>query len=216
MNAIEGFTGIMLKKMAGSEYNEKTERYLKKVKANSTRLLALINDFLDLSRIEAGRMELIEEPLSPRELALEWQGSLSSLAYEKGLDFKLAIDPSLPETIYTDGEALTKIATNLIGNAIKFTERGSIAITWTKSSDTEMKIDVSDTGMGIPPHAREYIFDEFRQVDQSSKRKHGGTGLGLAIVQRVARELKGRVTVESELDKGSTFTVTLPLKTGTN
>lgn len=212
MNAIEGFTGIMLKRMAGVEYNDKSERYLKKVQSNSQRLLNLINDFLDLSRIESGRLELANLPISPVEMAKRWEDELAVLGAGKPVSFKVSIDPNLPETIYGDEEALSKIARNLLGNAFKFTAEGEVTLSL-ESRDHEMVLRVTDTGIGIPPHAREYIFDEFRQVDQSSKRKYGGTGLGLAIVQKLARAMGGVVTLESEVGKGSSFTVAIPVQT---
>ncbi len=210
MNAIEGFTSIILKKMAGVEYNPKAERYLGKIQSNSQRLLALINDFLDLSRIESGRLELAHLPMSPTEMAQKWQENLSVLADNKGLEFTVSVDPALPETLYGDEESITKIAINLVGNAIKFTEAGSVGLSLEQHGD-QLKMQVADTGIGIPPHARDFIFDEFRQVDQSSKRQYGGTGLGLSIVHKLAREMGGTVTLESEVGVGSTFTVTLPI-----
>lgn len=212
MNAIEGFTGIILKRMAGTDYNEKTARYLEKIKSNSKRLLGLINDFLDLSRIESGRYELAYLPIAPHTLAQQWRETLSVLADNKGLTFDVDVDPELPVTIYGDEESLSKIVINLVGNAIKFTEQGLVKLSLQKH-DQVMVLQVSDTGMGIPPHAREYIFEEFRQVDQSSKRQHGGTGLGLAIVQRLVRAMNGTVTLESEVGVGSTFTVQIPIAT---
>ncbi|MCL4254193.1 MAG: HAMP domain-containing protein [Anaerolineae bacterium] len=215
MNAIEGFTGIMLKRMAGVEYNEKAERYLQKVQSNSRRLLALINDFLDLSRIESGRLELANLPYSPKEMAQKWRENLVVLADQKGLQFDVKVDENLPDSIHGDEESISKIAINLIGNAIKFTETGAVTVNVEKQ-DGNMAIVVQETGIGIPPHAREFIFDEFRQVDQSSKRVHGGTGLGLAIVQKLTREMGGTVTLQSEVGMGSTFTVILPLQTKPN
>ncbi len=211
MNAIEGFTGIMLKRMAGVEYNDKAERYLKKVQSNSHRLLGLINDFLDLSRIESGRLELANLPMSPKDMAQKWQENLSVLADNKNLVFDVSVDPNLPETIFGDEESISKIAINLVGNAIKFTETGSVTLSLQQQGQ-QMAIEVHDTGVGIPPHARDFVFEEFRQVDQSSKRKHGGTGLGLAIVQKLAREMGGTVTLQSEVGVGSTFTVLLPIQ----
>jgi signal transduction histidine kinase len=212
LHAIESFTGIMLNKMGGAEYNEKTSGYLQRVATNSKRLLGLINDFLDLSRIEAGRIELADMPFQPAKLAWQWYDELGVLADKKGLDFVMNIDPNMPHTLYGDEEALSKIALNLLDNAIKFTEKGSVKLSLRPNGDS-WQIAVTDTGIGIPPHAREYIFDEFRQVDQSSKRRYGGTGLGLSIVQRFARSMGGNVTLESEMGEGSTFTVTLPMKT---
>jgi len=182
------------------------------VQANSQRLLSLINDFLDLSRIESGRLELANLPISPVEMVRRWENELGGLAEGKAITFKVSVDPNLPETIYGDEEAMTKIARNLLGNAFKFTSEGQVTLSM-ECHDHQMSIQVSDTGIGIPPHAREYIFDEFRQVDQTSKRKYGGTGLGLAIVQKITRAMGGTVTLESELGKGSTFTVAIPIQT---
>lgn len=210
LNAIEGFTGIILKKMGGADFNAKTEEYLHRVHSNSRRLLQLINDFLDLSRVEAGRLELAHQPFAPARLAQRWRDEIGVLAEKKGLAFELSIDPALPTTLYGDEEAISKVTINLLSNAIKFTEQGGITLKL-EVHDTTWNILVSDTGIGIPPHARDFIFEEFRQVDQSSKRKYGGTGLGLAIVQKYARSMGGNVTLKSELGQGSTFMVTLPL-----
>lgn len=211
MNAIEGFTGILLNRMARVEINDKAERYITKIQSNSRRLLGLINDFLDLSRIESGRLELAHSPMSPSKMADQWRDNISSLADNKDLDFEISVDPTLPEMIYGDEEALSKIAINLIGNAIKFTEEGSVSVKLEKR-DEQLALEVTDTGIGIPPHSREFIFEEFRQVDMSSKRKHGGTGLGLSIVSKLAREMGGSVSLDSELGVGSTFTVLLPIQ----
>ncbi len=211
MNAIKGFAGILLNRMAGVDFNNKAERYLGKIQANSDRLLGLINDILDLSRIESGRLELAYLPMSPQEMVNTWHGSLSILADNKNLAFEVNVDPNLPETIYGDEESISKIAINLVGNAIKFTEEGSVTLDLQRHG-SQMELKVTDTGIGIPPHAKDYIFDEFRQVDQSSTRKYGGTGLGLAIVQKLVREMGGQITLESEVEVGSTFTVLLPMQ----
>lgn len=215
MNAIEGFAGIMMKRMAGVEYNDPAGRYIAKIRSNSQRLLNLINDFLDLSRIEAGRLELAHSAIIPREMAAKWKENLGVLAENKDIALEVNTSSDMPEVIYGDEESITKIAINLIGNAIKFTETGSVNVQLSRRAD-QMCLEVRDTGIGIPPHAREFIFDEFRQVDQSSKRLHGGTGLGLAIVQKLARAMNGTVTVDSEVGVGSTFTVLLPLHTSTD
>jgi signal transduction histidine kinase len=212
LNAIDGFTGIILGKIAGADFNSKTEDYLNRIRANSKRLLQLINDFLDLSRIEAGRLELANLPFSPTKLVAQWQAEIGGLAEKKGVQFEVKVDPTLPETLFGDEEAVSRVALNLLGNAIKFTEQGHILVSVDRA-DRTWNIMVEDTGIGIPPHARDFIFDEFRQVDQSSKRKYGGTGLGLAIVQKYTRAMGGTVNLKSELAKGSTFTVTLPIKT---
>jgi signal transduction histidine kinase len=212
MNAIEGFVGIILSRMGGTEYNEKTATYLQRVRANSQRLLALINDFLDLSRVESGRLDLANQPFEPAKLAQRWRSELGVLAENKQIGFEVQIDPELPKTLIGDEEAISKVAINLIGNAIKFTDKGKVTVALAASGD-EWNIIVSDTGIGIPPHAREFVFEEFRQVDQSSRRKHGGTGLGLAIVQKYTRSMGGQVTLKSEVGQGSEFTVSLPIVT---
>lgn len=211
MNAIEGFTSIMLSRMGGAEFNDKTERYITRVNANSKRLLQLINDFLDLSRVESGRLELASQPFSPLELAQRWKTEIGILAEKKGIELELTLDPNLPEVVYGDEEAVSKVALNLLSNAIKFTEQGKVTLTVANGGD-QWRIVVADTGIGIPPHAREFVFEEFRQVDQTSKRKYGGTGLGLAIVQKYTRTMGGTVALQSEVGEGSTFTVTLPLQ----
>ena len=211
LNAIEGFTSIMLSGM-GIELSPKAEDMVKRVSANSKRLLHLINDFLDLSRIESGRLELVKSPISPSTMARRWQSEVGVLAEEKGIDFALNVDPQLPQTILGDEDALSKIAINLLGNAFKFTQQGQVALDLQRVNG-DWTITVSDTGIGIPTHAREYIFEEFRQVDGSSKRLYGGTGLGLSLVQKLTRAMGGNVTLESEVGKGSTFTITLPLET---
>ena len=211
MNAIEGFTSIMLNGLGGVEFNEPARVFVQRIQSNSKRLLALINDFLDLSRIESGRMELANSPFSPRELASRWEDEIGILADKKKLTFETYIDPTIPETLRGDAEAISKVAINLLSNAIKFTEEGRVNLSLERQGQ-HWRIVVKDTGIGIPPHAREFVFDEFRQVDQSSKRKYGGTGLGLAISQKIVRTMGGSISLESELGQGSTFFVTLPLQ----
>lgn len=209
LNAIEGFTSIMLSGM-GITLEPKPRHMVERIQVNSQRLLTLINDVLDLSRIEAGRMELVCKPVNPRSLAAQWQQQLGILAERKGLRFQLTIDPELPYMLQLDENLLSKIVTNLLSNAIKFTQEGEIELALHSQDDT-WTIMVRDTGIGISPHAQEIIFDEFRQADQSTTRKYQGSGLGLAIVQRLVRSMDGTITLKSEVDQGSTFTITLPL-----
>lgn len=133
------------------------------------------------------------------------------LAQEKGLDFTVTVDDKLPAQIVGDKDRITQIVVNLLSNAFKFTEKGAVDLTITGRTNSWV-ISVADTGIGIPPHALNYIFDEFRQVDGSSKRMYGGSGLGLAIVRNLCRLLNGKVSVTSEVGLGSVFTVTLPLE----
>jgi signal transduction histidine kinase len=210
LNAIEGFTGIMLGGM-GIELDMKARGMVERISTNSKRLVDLVNDFLDLSRIESGRMDLVDVPFSPSDLVEKWRRQLSVLADQKDLLFTVTVDPSLPARLLGDDDALSKIGQNLLGNAFKFTEQGRVTLDLKRDGDN-WQIIVSDTGIGIPSHAHDYIFDEFRQVDGSSTRKYGGTGLGLAIVQKLVRLMGGTIRIESELGEGSTFIVTLPLK----
>lgn len=210
LNAIEGFTSIMLSDM-GVNLDPQARRMVERVSTNSKRLLHLINDFLDLSRIESGRLDVVRLPLSPADLAAKWTAQVGVLGEKKALAFHVHVDPTLPAKIYGDEELLSKIAINLLGNAFKFTSIGSVSLAL-KNQGATWTLEVTDTGIGIPPHAREYIFDEFRQVDGSSKRLYGGSGLGLAIVQKLVRAMNGTITVQSEVGQGTTFTVTLPLE----
>jgi signal transduction histidine kinase len=211
LNAIRGFTTIMLEGMGG-EVDEEAQHMLSRVDANGARLLGLINDVLDIAKIEAGRMELVNEQMSVSQLASQWKSQMSVLAEQKGIGFEVHVDANLPEKIYGDSQRLTQIATNLLSNAFKFTKEGKVTMDIGQDNDN-WTIRVTDTGIGIPPHALNYIFEEFRQVDGSSKREFGGTGLGLAIVRNLCRTMGGSIKVTSELGKGSVFTVALPLRT---
>jgi two-component system sensor kinase len=209
LNAIEGFTSIMLNGM-GITLEPRAEDMVKRISANSKRLLQLINDFLDLSRIESGRLEIIHVPIVPSEIAEKWRSQVSVLGEEKGIPLDIEIDPALPPVLLSDEDALSKIAINLLSNAFKFTHAGRVTLRLARAG-ADWAVIVRDTGIGIPAHAREYIFEEFRQVDGSSKRLYGGTGLGLALVQKLSRALGGSVALETEVGKGSTFSVILPL-----
>ena len=210
MNAIIGYADLMLTGLTG-ELTEKQRDYVERLIANGERLLALINDILDLSKIEAGQFKLIRQPFEPASLLRSVAFQMETLAYKKGLTFRTYLDPELPPVLVGDAARLEQVLVNLVSNAIKFTESGSVEVEFKKTGDSQWSISVKDTGVGIPPHAMEYIFDEFRQVDGSSQRKHGGTGLGLAIVRKLAMMMGGTVRAQSEVGKGSTFTVHLPL-----
>jgi signal transduction histidine kinase len=211
LNAILGFCGIMLEGMGG-EFDDEARHMLDRIYSNSNRLLHLINEVLDLAKIESGRMEITQQPLPPRSLANQWQAQMNVLAIQKGLQFETYVAPDMPDIIYCDPERVTQIAVNLLSNAFKFTERGSVKLS-IERQETTWTLAVTDTGIGIPPHAINYIFDEFRQLDGSSKRVYGGSGLGLAIVRNLCMMMDGNVKVVSTLGEGSTFTVTLPLVT---
>ncbi len=210
LNAIIGFTGIMIAGMGG-EIDDDARHMVSRVQANSERLLDLIDSVLDLAKIEAGRIEIMYVPVSPKALAERWQSETEVLAHGKNLSLDVTVDPALPDMLLGDDDRLTQIAVNLLSNAIKFTDAGGVKLNIGKSGET-WTIAVSDTGVGIPPHALNYIFDEFRQADGSTTRMYGGTGLGLSIARRLTMMMNGTIRVNSEVGKGSTFTVTLPLK----
>jgi signal transduction histidine kinase len=214
MNAIRGFTGIMLSGMGGT-LDEDARHMIARIDTNSERLLRLINDILDLSRIEARKLEVVYTPLMLRQLVNRWEGEVGVLAAQNSLHFTTEVDPQLPESIYGDAERLSQIVINLLSNAFKFTPEGSVHLCISQQGDM-YQIQVWDTGIGIAAEAQQYIFEEFRQVDGSTTRPYRGSGLGLAIVRNLVRMMDGQITLESNLGAGSTFTVTLPLLTPVN
>ncbi|HLV44184.1 MAG TPA: ATP-binding protein, partial [Aggregatilineales bacterium] len=161
----------------------------------------------------AGRVELVHRPFSPEALVKNVENTIRAQAEEKGLSFVTMLDANLPTEIVGDRQRLEQIALNLASNAVKFTEEGGVTLTVQRADDKQWEIVVSDTGVGIPPHAQEVIFEKFRQVDGTSRRAYGGTGLGLAITRELALLMDGSVRVKSTPGEGSTFTVTLPLVT---
>lgn len=208
LNTVLGYSGIMLDGIAG-ELDEHARSMLLKIQKSGSALLELINDILDIAKIEAGRLTLVTAPFSIRAAAEEWQAQIEVVAVQKGLAFQRHVSPHVPEWLDGDKVRLSQIVLNLLSNAVKFTKVGSITLNIGWKVDT-LEIVVCDTGIGIPPDSLELIFEEFRQVDGSSRREYGGSGLGLAIVRHLCTAMGGTVTVSSEVDKGSTFTVTLP------
>ncbi|MBL8132685.1 MAG: HAMP domain-containing protein [Anaerolineae bacterium] len=208
LNAVLGYAAIIQE----DEVLDEDVRYMvSRMEGNSVRLLNLINDILDISRINANRIEIVSRPVDLRALAQTWHHDFSREAEGKGLDFRLDIDPALPPKIVGDEERLTQITANLLQNAFKFTSHGYVRLGVTRDAD-RFRIIIEDSGQGIPETWHHLIFDEFRQVDMGSRRKHGGAGLGLSIVKKLCLLMGGNVTVSSKLDVGSTFTVTLPLR----
>ncbi|MCC6615651.1 MAG: PAS domain-containing protein [Anaerolineae bacterium] len=211
LNAIIGFSDLMLTGITG-QLTEKQEDYVNRVLNNSERLLSMINDLLDVSKIEAGRLEIVEAPFSPRDLIERVTAQLHGIAEKKNLTLSTEVSGDLPPVLIGDAQRLEQIVANLISNAIRFAEQGRVDVRANRIDQAWWMIEVADTGIGIPSHALEYIFDEFRQVDGTTHRQHGGTGLGLAVVKRLTLLMNGKVGVESEVGKGSTFTIQLPLK----
>ncbi len=210
LNAIIGFSEVMMMGLTG-ELPAESERAIERVHHNSERLLTLIDDILDISRIEAGRVEILRQPFKPTDLLNSVEQSVKPQASVKGLEIATLLDPNLPEMLLGDFKRLEQILINLTANAVKFTDTGRVLIALKRVDMDTWSIEVSDTGIGIPVHALETIFEKFRQVDGTSRRAYGGTGLGLAIVRELALLMNGNVKVQSKLRVGSTFTVTLPM-----
>jgi CheY-like chemotaxis protein/two-component sensor histidine kinase len=188
--------------------------YLESIQSGAKSLLTLINDILDLSKIEAGKLSFRYEPVSLIRIIEEIRSVFSPAAQEKGLDFAVDISPALPTDFMLDEVRLRQILFNLVGNAVKFTDRGRIGVTAEVVSRADCTVDlrlsVSDTGIGIPPESKSTVFEAFRQHDALNTKKYGGTGLGLTITRRLVEMMGGRITLESEVDVGTCFTLTLP------
>jgi signal transduction histidine kinase len=209
MNAILGFTEMLIDGLYGA-IPESLKEPLGDIQMNGRHLLRLINDVLDLSKIEAGRMELALGEYSVREVVDIAQLSLRSLAAEKRLEFSSDVPGGLPPA-YGDSRRLTQCLINLAGNALKFTKQGRVEIGVRLDGD-QLTYRVADTGIGIPKEELENVFAEFRQVDATVTREFGGTGLGLSITKKFVEMHDGRIWVESEPGKGSTFFFTVPLR----
>ena len=207
LNAMIGFLGLML---YSEQLDDDNVHMAERSIANAERLLSLINNILDLSRITVGRLEIIPVEVQPEQLAKAIEDDMALRFKEKDLDLVVEVDQRLPTTIVHDEERLVQIATNLIGNAIKFTDEGEVRMSLIRNRD-RLIVKVADTGIGIPTSKQQIIFDEFTQVDSSSTRNYGGAGLGLSIVKQLAILMRGSVSVESTMGEGSTFTVDLPL-----
>jgi DNA-binding response OmpR family regulator/signal transduction histidine kinase len=205
LNAITGYCDLLTRD-EGSRLTPHGRRDLSVIKSSAKTLLALINDILDLSKIEAGRAEVVKEPVDLVELADECVASVRELV--KGKDVTLHADITAHH-VFSDPLKLRQLLLNLLSNAAKFTEAGEIVVT-AEAQGTTLVISVEDTGSGIPDDQLPFIFDKFRQVDGSARRKVGGTGLGLAIVKEVALLLGGTINATSTLGRGSRFTVVLP------
>ncbi len=208
LNAIIGFDEAMLGGMAGT-FTPKQAELLGHIQKNGRRLLGLINDILDLSKIEAGALELYLSPVSPSGVIGEIIQSLQSLAHEKNIQLGVDFSDSTPTIILGDKKKLEQVLTNLLSNAIKFTPNGEITVTTQAVDDSTWQFSVRDTGIGINADSLDIIFDPFKQLDSSISRKYKGTGLGLAITKRLVEAMSGSIGVVSEPGKGSVFTVTL-------
>ncbi len=208
MTVILGFTGTLLRGGQG-ELNAPQRESLERVQRNARMLLGLINDVLDISKIEAGKMEIVRQRIDVGVLLTQVRNDFSETANRKGLKLETEIAPGL-ETVTSDPGRLTQVFTNLVGNALKFTDQGSILVRAEPRGDDRWALIVADTGIGIPEEEQGTIFEEFRQGEPEEHRGRGGTGLGLAIVRKLVLALGGTISVESARGKGARFTVLLP------
>ncbi len=222
MNAILGFSEILLNKIEDPVH----KNYLKSIYSSGKTLLALINDILDLSKIEAGKLEIQPEPVNLKRVLNEIELIFSHKFQEKGIEFILDISEQMPEAMILDEVRIRQILLNLIGNAVKFTSRGYVKLSayctartgeFSDPAEQALKIpdksdivfEVEDTGIGIPQDQQELIFENFRQQDGQKARKYGGTGLGLTITKKLAEIMNGDISVKSEAARGSTFKIVL-------
>jgi signal transduction histidine kinase/DNA-binding response OmpR family regulator len=212
MNGIIGMTELAL----GTSLSRDQREYLQTVKSCADSLLALMNDMLDFSKIEAGKLRLDEAPFNIRDVVDETTSALGLRAHEKGLELACQVPPDVPAELVGDAGRLRQVVMNLVGNAVKFTERGEVVVRLSVDSrageEILLHVSVSDTGIGIPRDRQQLIFQAFEQADTSTTRRFGGTGLGLAIVSKLAQLMGGATWVESEEGRGSTFHFTARLR----
>ena len=215
MNAVIGISHLL--EHTGLDADQR--QLLGKLQIAGRSLLGIINDVLDLAKIEAGEMQLETAPFSPAELLGELAALFSAQAEAKSVDLRVDGRAALPPAVMGDALRLRQILSNLISNALKFTERGEVRVSVEPETDAQdhtwLRWSVSDSGIGIAPEVLPQLFDPFSQADASTTRRFGGTGLGLSIVRRLARMMGGDVEVQSRLGEGSTFTVKLPFETAT-
>lgn len=213
LNAILGMTELSLDTQLSQDQRE----FLLTIQKNSENLLRLIDDVLDLSKIEANRMDLEQIPFDPRELAEEVAESLNVRAASKDVELVLDVDPHLPKEIVGDPKRVRQVLVNLVGNAVKFTERGSVELSvevedWKPGDRVDLGFVVADTGVGIAKSKQKKLFSRFYQAESSTTRKFGGTGLGLNISRSLVELMGGRIDFASEKGKGSTFRVNITTK----
>ncbi len=211
LNAIVGFSQILLKEGKENVRKSKFIQFLKNIKASAENLSELINNILDLSKIEAGKISISEEDLNLKLLVQGIYHINKAQAIQKGIRFNYDFAPDLPKVVRSDRTKLNQILMNLVSNAIKFTSQGKTVRIRALRKDDFILFQVKDEGIGISKDRHESIFESFEQADSSTTRNYGGTGLGLAIVKRVSELLGGEIEIQSELGKGSVFSVKIPL-----
>ncbi len=210
LSAILGHTEMLQRGLYGL-LTDKQLDIMQRILNNTNNLASMVNKLMDQAKLDADIMKLEITSFSPNDLIEHMQSAMKILAETKGLQLISHVDPALPSTIAGDLDRLHQIMLNLVGNAIKFTEKGSVQVNICQSNETHWAVQVTDTGPGIPDEAYIYIFEAFRQVDGTATRKHGGSGLGLSIVKQLTEMMDGEIRLESKLGQGSIFTIILPL-----
>ena len=209
MNGVLGFADLLL----AGPLNKPQRRHAQLIADSGRAMMRLLNNILDVSKIEAGKMRLAEEPIDLAGHVRDTVLLMEAIAIGKDVDLKVTIDKALPGEVIGDAPRLRQVILNLVGNALKFTERGSVTVAVTAAAqggERLIRFDVRDTGTGIAPGQLERIFEQFTQADDDRAVVRGGTGLGLAICAQLARLMGGRIEVESRPGEGSTFSFSLP------
>jgi signal transduction histidine kinase/DNA-binding NarL/FixJ family response regulator len=210
MNAIIGFSGLL----ADEKLTTQQADFARSIRMSGHNLLTLINDVLDFSKVEAGKLDVEMDDCPVADLLSGVESTMRPSAEKGGLDFAVRQSGEVPSVIWSDAVRLNQCLVNLVGNAIKFTERGHVHVdvsVETRGNDKHVRFSVEDTGIGIPPHKQEKVFDAFVQADSSTTRRFGGTGLGLSITRKLAGLLGGELTLTSVPDEGSTFALIIPV-----
>jgi two-component system sensor histidine kinase BarA len=211
LNSILGFSEVLL---SSDGLTDKQQRWVTNIQSSGDRLLGLINDILDLAKIEAGKMEVRAEEVRIADLCEGQVNMFRPMAQKKNIDLRCQVAPDIP-VLRQDPSKLQQILSNLLSNAIKFTPEGGRVLLKAEADPLHVVLTVNDTGVGIAPEEQELVFERFRQAGNPLTREHAGTGLGLSIVRELSKLLGGEVTLRSELGRGSTFTVRLPQQLGT-
>jgi PAS domain S-box-containing protein len=198
----EGVYGLVSEVQAGAA---------ERIMANTRRLLAIVNDLLDQAQIDAGKLVFHNQEFHPAELIESMKSVMENIVHTKGLHLSVIIVDDMPDVVVGDIQRINQVVVNLVTNAVKFTEIGSISVRLFRVDAQRWAVEVADTGVGIPMEAQAFIFDPFRQVNMDATRQFGGIGLGLSIVKHLVALMRGEIKLQSVVDKGSTFTVILPI-----
>lgn len=213
LGIILGYTDLIARKAYG-DLTEKQSGILVRIRDSAQHLDGLVSELLDQAQLDSGKLKLSQTPFEPRETLGAVCNQMSVLAEAKGLDFKASIADNLPVSILGDNQRIKQILVNLLGNAIKFTQQGGVTVDIFAASPVEWQMRVADTGPGIPPDARSAVFEPFKQLAEARRTMRKGYGLGLSISRQLINLMGGSIALESEVGKGTTFTVSLPLIAG--